>query len=103
MNANNVHNKLEKFAAKRKYISFNEMKDMVLTWYEPFRIYSKKVSGRNITRDMYSVAGPSGDAAYDYEAYGYMVFYDEGARDFRTIVLENVEKVVKDGITYYVN
>jgi hypothetical protein len=103
MNANNVHNKLEKFASKRKYISFNEMKDMVLTWYEPFRIYSKKVSGRNITRDMYSVAGPSGDAAYDYEAYGYMVFYDEGARDFRTIVLENVEKVVKDGITYYVN
>lgn len=103
MNANNVHNKLEKFAAKKKYISFKEMTNMVLTWYEPFRIYSKKVNGRNITRDMYSVAGPSGDAAYDYEAYGYMVFYDEGANDFRTIVMENVEKVVKDGITYYVN
>ena len=102
MNANSVHKKIEEFASKRKYISFQEMKNMVLTWYEPFRIYSKKVDGRNITRDMYSVAGPSGDAAYDYEAYGYMVFYDEGARDFRTIVMDNVEKVVKDGITYYV-
>jgi len=103
MNANKVHKKIEEFASKRKYISFQEMTNMVLTWYEPFRIYSKKVSGRNITRDMYSVAGPSGDAVYDYEAYGYMVFYDEGARDFRTIVMENVEKVVKDGITYYVS
>ena len=90
MNANSVHKKIEEFASKRKYISFQEMKDMVLTWYEPFRIYSKKVDGRNITRDMYSVAGPAGDAAYDYEAYGYMVFYDEGARDFRTIVMDNV-------------
>jgi hypothetical protein len=103
MNANKVHKKIEEFAAKRKYISFQEMTNMVLTWYEPFRIYSKKVSGRNITRDMYSVAGPSGDAVYDYEAYGYMVFYDTGVNDFRTIVMENVEKVVKDGITYYVS
>lgn len=102
MTSNIVHNKLQEFAAKRKYISFREMKDMVLTWYEPFRIYSKKVNGRNIVRDMYSVQGPSGDAAYDYEAYGYMVFYDEGINDFRTIVMDNVEKLVKDGITYYV-
>jgi hypothetical protein len=102
MNANSVHKKIEHFQSKRKYISFQEMKDMVLTWYEPFKIYSKKVNGRNITRDMYSVAGPSGDAVYDYEAFGYMVFFDEGANDFRTIVMDNVEKVVKDGITYYV-
>lgn len=102
MDSNSVHNKISILAAKRRYISFREMKEMVLTWYEPFRIYSKKLNGRNIVREMYSVAGPSGDAVYDYEALGYMVFYDEGKRDFRTIVLENVEKVVKDGITYYV-
>ena len=102
MDSNSVHKKISILAAKRRYISFREMKEMVLTWYEPFRIYSKKLNGRNIVREMYSVAGPSGDAVYDYEALGYMVFYDEGKRDFRTIVLENVEKVVKDGITYYV-
>lgn len=102
MDSNSVHKKIAEFASKRKEISFEEMKDLVLTWYEPFRIYSKKVNGRNITRDMYSVAGPSGDAVYDYEELGYMVFYDEGVNDFRTIVLDNVEKVVKDGITYIV-
>lgn len=102
MDSNSVHNKISILAAKRQFISFAEMKDMVLTWYEPFKIYAKKLDGANIVREMYSVAGPSGDAVYDYEALGYMVFYDEGKKDFRTIVLENVEKVVKDGITYYV-
>lgn len=102
MDSNSVHKKITALAAKRQYISFQEMREMVLTWYEPFRIYAKKVDGKNIVRDMYSVAGPSGDAAYDYEAYGYMVFFDEGKKDFRTIVMDNVEKVVKDGITYYV-
>lgn len=102
MNQNTFLKYQQHFASKRKEISFDEMKDMVLTWYEPFRIYSKKVNGRNIVRDMYSVSGPSGDAVYDYEAFGYMVFYDEGKRDFRTIVMRNVEKVVKDGITYIV-
>ncbi len=102
MDSNSVHKKLQIYAAKRQYISFNEMKELVLTWYEPFRIYAKKLNGRNIVREMYSVAGPSGDAVYDYESYGYMVFFDEGKKDFRTIVLDNVEKVVKDGITYYV-
>jgi hypothetical protein len=102
MNQNTFLKYQQHFASKRVEISFDEMKDMVLTWYEPFRIYSKKVNGRNITRDMYSVAGPSGDAVYDYEELGYMVFYDEGVNDFRTIVLDNVEKVVKDGVTYIV-
>lgn len=100
MNINKVHNKIIEFA--REYISFSEMKDMVLQWNEPFRIYSKKVNGRNITRDMYSVAGPSGNVNYDYEAKGYMIFFDESVNDYRTIVLKNVEKIVKDNKTYYI-
>lgn len=98
-----VVSKLNHFASKRKNISASEMQDIVLTWYEPFKIYTKKLDGTNMTRDMYSVAGPSGDAVYDYEARGYMVLWDEGVRDFRTIVWDNVEKIVKDGTTYYVN
>ena len=34
---------------------------------------------------MYSTAGPSGDAVYDYEARGYMVLYDDNKNDYRTI------------------
>jgi hypothetical protein len=55
-----------------------------------------------MTRDMYSTPGPSGDAVYDYEAMGYMVLYDEGRDDYRTIVWDNVTKIVKDGTTYIV-
>lgn len=100
MNGNSVHKKI--YFAKKKWISASEMEDIVLTWYEPFKIYTKKLDGTNMTRDMYSVAGPSGDAVYDYEARGYMVLYDEGVRDFRTIVWDNVEKIVKEGTTYYI-
>ena len=102
MNSNAVHKKITHFASKRKDISLAELKDMVLTWYEPFRIYTTKLSGRNMTRDMYSTPGPSGDAVYDYEAMGYMVLYDEGRDDYRTIVWDNVTKIVKDGTTYIV-
>lgn len=100
MNSNTVHKNIQKFA--RKTISLQELKDMVLTWYEPFRIYTTKLNGRNMTREMYSTPGPSGDAVYDYEARGYMVLYDNGKDDYRTIVWDNVEKITKDGTTYYV-
>ena len=103
MNSNSVYQKMQWFANKKKTISVSEMKDIVLTWMEPFKIYTKKLDGTNMTRDMYSVPGPSGDAVYDYEAKGYMVLYDEGKGDFRTIVWDNVEKIVKDGTTYYIN
>ena len=102
MDSNKVHKKLNYFASKRVDISLAELKDLVLTWYEPFRIYATKLNGRNMTRDMYSTPGPSGDAVYDYEAMGYMVLYDEGRDDYRTIVWDNVTKIVKDGTTYIV-
>ena len=103
MNSNKVHKKITHFASKRKDISLAELKDMVLTWYEPFQIWSKKLYGGSIRgRDMYSTPGPSGDAVYDYEARGYMVLYDAGKNDYRTIVWDNVTKIVKDGTTYYV-
>ena len=100
MYSNTVHNKLIEFA--REYISFAEMVDMVLQWDEPFKIYSTKLDGRNMVREMYSVPGPSGNVKYDYEAEGYMIFFDEGANDYRTVVLDNVEKIVKDNKTYYI-
>ena len=100
MYSNTVNNKLIEFA--REYISFSEMKDMVLEWDEPFKIYASKLDGSNIVREMYSVPGPSGNVKYDYERLGYMIFFDEGANDYRTIVLENVEKIVKDNKTYYI-
>jgi hypothetical protein len=104
MNGNTVNKKVLEFATKTKRISLNEAKDIVLTWYEPFQIWSDKLySGTISGRKMESIAGPSGDAVYDYEAKGYMVLYDFSVSDFRTIVWDNVTKLKKDGITYYIN
>lgn len=98
-----ISDKINHFASKNKTISLDEAKDIVLTWYEPFQIWSDKLySGKIQGREMESIAGPSGDAVYDYEAKGYMVLYDFSVDDFRTIVWDNVYKLKKDGITYYV-
>jgi hypothetical protein len=78
------------------------MLDMVLTYNEPFVIYAEKLDGSNLVREMYSIPGPSGNVKYDYEALGYMIFYDETVQGFRTVVLENVSKVVKNGQSYLV-
>jgi hypothetical protein len=53
-------------------------------------------------REMYTVAGPSGNMKYNYQARGYMVLYDIDKAGFRTIIFKNVYKVEKDGETYFV-
>lgn len=89
--------------AKRNEISFSQMRDMILEWNSPMRIYSKRLNGTNLVRECYSVPGPSGRAVYNYEAKGYMVMKTgDDSRDWITIVLRNVEKITKDGKTFYV-
>ena len=101
MDSNSVNQKLVEFAKKNQTISLSEAKDIVLTWYEPFQIWSDKLySGQIRGREMESIAGPSGDAVYDYEAKGYMVLYDDGKNDYRTIIWDNIYKVEKDGVSY---
>jgi hypothetical protein len=40
---------------------------------------------------------------YDYEAEGYWVLWDTDALGYRTVVLRNIEKIVVDGETMYVD
>lgn len=95
-----VNRYLQKF--ERNYISFDEMKDMVLDWYEPMKIYTTKKDGTRMIREMYTVAGPSGNMKYNYQAKGYMVLYDIDKGGFRTIIFKNVYKVEKDGEVFFV-
>jgi hypothetical protein len=96
----NVTRKLHKFAENE--ISFSEMKEMVLDLYTPMKIYTTKLDGKRMVRDMFTVAGPSGNVKYDYEAKGYMICYDSDKVGFRTIVFKNVYKIEKEGVTYIV-
>jgi len=83
-------------------ISKSEAEDMILDWYEEMKIFTRKLDGRRMVREMYSVAGPSGNVNYNYGAKGYMIMYDTGKLGFRTIVLDNVYKIQKDNRTYIV-
>ena len=84
------------------YITRSEMEEMILDWYEPMKIFTTKLDGTRMVREMYSVAGPSGNVKYDYEAKGYMIVFDAGKLGFRTIVLRNVYKIEKAGRTYLI-
>jgi|TARA_B110000259_G_C13833301_1_gene329603 hypothetical protein len=96
----NVTRKLHKFAENE--ISFSEMKEMVLDLYTPMKIYTRRLDGSRYIGDMFTVAGPSGNVDYDYEAKGYMIVYNSDAVGFRTIVFKNVYKIEKEGVTYMV-
>jgi hypothetical protein len=92
---------LNKFATNTE-ISRDEMIQMTLDYYEPFKIYSFKLDGTRIVREMFSVVGPSGNVKYDYAAKGYMIFQDDTAGGWRTIVYKNVYKIEMGGKTYLI-
>lgn len=86
--------KLQKFA-KRTEISFREMKDMVMSG-DVMTIYATKKDGSNMVREMYLIAGtPSGRGmgGFPYWRRGYMVMWDFGKSNYRTIIFRNIEKI----------
>lgn len=99
-----VSKKLQKF--DREYISFDQMKEMVLDTYQPFTIQWKKKDGSIAKRDMFTVFGPGGKAMsgvqYWKAPYNYMIAYDTGKSGFRTIRLKDVDWIEKDNQKYYV-
>jgi hypothetical protein len=92
---------LHRFAEQTE-ISRSEMIQMTLDYYEPFKIYTFKLDGTRMVREMFSVAGPSGNVKYDYAARGYMIFFDSDKTGFRTVVYDNVYKLEMGGRTYLV-
>jgi len=87
---------------ERNEISRQQMREMILDWYQPFKIYSRKLDGTRMVRDGFTTAGPSGNVKYNYGAKGYMIFQDLDQGGWRTVVLDNVYKIEKDGRTYLV-
>jgi hypothetical protein len=105
---NNTHqktnSKLYEFRS-REFISLSELKDKVLSWFKPYKLYTKKLSGANrYYAEAYTVNGPSGRAVYNYQAKGYMIVFDTKKAAYRTIVWKNVEKItdINEDRTFYV-
>lgn len=99
-----VNSKVYEFRS-REFISLSQLKDMVMTWFKPFKLYTKKLNGANrYYAEAVTVNGPSGRAVYNYAAKGYMIVLDKVKGGYRTIVWKNVEKItdINADKTYYV-
>jgi hypothetical protein len=99
-----VASKLQKF--QREYISYEQMREMVLDTYQPFTIQWKKKDGSTARRDMFTTFGPGGRAMsgvqYWRAPYNYMIAYSNTDNGFRTIRLKDVDWIEKDNQKYYV-
>jgi hypothetical protein len=96
-----VGNRLYQFR-KRNYLSFSEMERVIKTKYQDVKIFTTKLSGANMVREMYTTDPTGNPPVYDYEAEGYWVLWDRDSFGYRTVVLKNIEKIIVDGQTFYV-
>lgn len=93
---------------KKDTVSRAELRNIILNWYEPFRVFTRKKDGSRYTPEAFTVAGPSGRAVYDYSRKGYMLVQvidhngTGSGTGWRTIILDNVTKIEYGGRTYLV-
>jgi hypothetical protein len=86
-------------------MSRRALRTKTLNWNRPFKIWGRTIEGDSYEgRELFSFNGPSRSPGvrYNYNALGYMIFYDNTKGGYRTIVLSNVTKVIRDGVTFYV-
>jgi hypothetical protein len=98
---------LNKFA-KNTEISYTEMREMVLDFYEPFKVWTKKKDGSNYRPDAFTFVQTANPRYANNNPQTYMVVQvldDNGTGSgvgFRTIILKNITKIEVGGKTYLV-
>ena len=60
------------------------------------------ITRRTLRREMFSFAGPSRSPGvpYNYNAFGYMIFYDMNKGAYRTFVYDLITAFEQDGVKY---
>jgi hypothetical protein len=96
-----VLDKLQMFAEPAIEVSRAEMNRLIKeTKFRYIRIWTTKLSGVRMRR-MMETRNPTGNPpSYDYKSLGYWILWDQNARNWRTVVLRNVEKI-KIGNQFY--
>lgn len=70
---------------------------------EDVTVWTEKLNGRNIKRDVYTVDGPTGNFPWDYKSKNMMVVWDNTKMGYRVIRLDKIYKIkAEDGIEYLV-
>lgn len=102
MNISKVYSKYLKFADNKK-ISRRALRSKTLQWNKPFKIWGTTIEGDKYSgREMFSFNGPSRSpgVSYNYNAMGYMIFYDMNKGDYRTFVYDLITAFEQDGVKY---
>jgi hypothetical protein len=94
-------NNLYHFADPAIMVTRTELNRIIKqTKFRYMRIWTTKLDGDGMRR-MFQTRVPTGNPpSYNYQARGYWVMWSESDRGWRTIVLDNVEKV-KLGNQFY--
>jgi hypothetical protein len=107
MNNISVYSKIAQFKREVQKISVRRLRTLTLTNLNtPFKIWGSTLEGDDYSgREVFTFTGPSRNPGvpYNYNALGYMIFFDMGKGDYRTFVYDRITKLEINGVTYEVN
>lgn len=107
MNNNSVHSKILQFKREVQKISVRRLRTLTLiNKNTPLKIWGSTLEGDEYSgREVFTFNGPSRNPGvpYNYNALGYMIFFDMGKGDYRTFVYDRITKLEINGVTYEVN
>ena len=104
---NVITSKLNKFAKTDKRISVRRLRTLTLiNKNTPMKIWGTTIKGeRYAGREVFTFTGPSRSpgVGYNYNAKGYMIFFDMNKGGYRTFIYDKITKFELNGITYKID
>jgi len=105
--SSSVLSKILKFADGDKNISVKRLRTLTLTNKNtPMKIWGTTLDGEVYNgREVFTFTGPSRSpgVGYNYNARGYMIFFDMNKGEPRTFVYDRITKLELNGITFKIN
>ena len=103
---NKIYNRIQQFRDEEQEISVRRLRTLTLTNKNvPLKIWGQTLEGENYAgREVFTFQGPSRSpgVGYNYNAKGYMIFFDMGSGGYRTFVYNKITKIELFGVTYKV-
>jgi hypothetical protein len=103
---NKIYNRIQQFRDEEQEISVRRLRTLTLTNKNvPLKIWGQTLEGENYAgREVFTFQGPSRNpgVGYNYNALGYMIFFDMGAGGYRTFVYDLITQIELFGVTYKV-
>ena len=103
---NKIYNRIQEFRNGEQEISVRRLRTLTLTNKNvPLKIWGETLDGEQYDgREVFTFQGPSRNPGvpYNYNALGYMIFFDMGAGGYRTFVYDLITQIELFGVKYKV-